>query len=109
MLAGEFALTIAAVFTGSSDLHQHRRAAGTSSARQPLSPRRVGVPLLAAHIRDARPCRFTCHARSAIPLVASTEGPQITALNPQVFARSRWHGKAASSHVGSAIQQFIVN
>jgi len=36
MLAGELALTIAAVFTGGSDIRQHRRATSAPSARQSL-------------------------------------------------------------------------
>jgi hypothetical protein len=39
-----------------------------------------GVSFLAACVRDARPCRFACHARSAIPQVASTARPQIATL-----------------------------
>jgi hypothetical protein len=40
-----------------------------------------GVALVAACVREAWPCRFACHPRSATPWGASTEGPQITALN----------------------------
>jgi hypothetical protein len=53
----------------------------------PLSTLGGGVPLVAACVRDAWPCWFACHARSAIPWVASTERPKITTLIPSVFGR----------------------
>src|SRR5438093_341127 len=45
MLAGQFALTIAAAFTGAAIYIKHRRAASAPSARQSLSPRRVQASL----------------------------------------------------------------
>ena len=62
---------------GGCRAQQQDHDAGSSA---PLPTFGGGVPFLAACVRDARPCRFACHARSAIPQVASTARPQIATL-----------------------------
>ena len=80
---------------GGGSCAQRQDHDGGSSASLPTIG--GGVPLLAACVRDARPCRLACHARSAIQRAASTASPPLTTLMPPLFCsaplRHRGEGK----------------
>ena len=63
-------------------------AAAGSPMEEALSRYQLSEDEFLSWQRTFEPCRFACHSRSAIPGVASTERPQITALNPPVFGRT---------------------
>jgi hypothetical protein len=58
---------------------------------------------VAASVRDARPCRFACHARSAVPRVASTPQPQVTRLIPSFGSDPAYVTEEQQAAVGDGI------